>query len=67
MTTTTQSGALSILSEEETMFRDAVRDFAESEVRPHVSAMDEAGQFRADVLAKFWEMGLMGIEVPEKM
>jgi len=66
MTTTTQSGALSILSEEETMFRDAVRDFAESEVRPHVSAMDEAGQFRADVLAKFWEMGLMGIEVPEQ-
>jgi len=66
MTTTTQSSALSILSEEETMFRDAVRDFAESEVRPHVSAMDEAGQFRADVLAKFWDLGLMGIEVPEQ-
>jgi len=66
MTTTTHSNALSILSEEETMFREAVRDFAESEVRPHVSAMDEAGQFRADILAKFWEMGLMGIEVPEQ-
>jgi alkylation response protein AidB-like acyl-CoA dehydrogenase len=66
MTTTTHSSALSILSEEETMFRDAVRDFAESEVRPHVSAMDEAGQFRADVLAKFWDLGLMGIEVPEQ-
>jgi alkylation response protein AidB-like acyl-CoA dehydrogenase len=66
MSTTTQSLALSILSEEETMFREAVRDFAESEVRPHVSAMDEAGQFRADILAKFWDMGLMGIEVPEQ-
>ena len=51
MTTTTHSNALSILSEEETMFREAVRDFAESEVRPHVSSMDEAGQFRADILA----------------
>jgi len=66
MTTSTQSSALSILSEEETMFRDAVRDFAESDVRPHVSAMDEAGQFRTDVLAKFWDLGLMGIEVPEQ-
>ncbi len=66
MTTTTQSGPLSLLSEEETMFREAVRDFAESEVRPHVSAMDEAGEFRRDLIAKFFEMGLMGIEVPEQ-
>jgi len=66
MTTTTQSSALSILSEEETMFREAVRDFAETEVRPHVSAMDEEGKFRPDILAKFYELGLMGIEVPEQ-
>ena len=66
MTTTTQSSALSILSEEETMFRDAVRDFAETEVRPHVSEMDEAGKFRPEIITKFFEMGLMGIEVPEQ-
>jgi len=66
MTTTTQSPALSVLSEEETMFREAVRDFAETEVRPHVSAMDEAGEFRRDIIAKFFELGLMGIEVPEQ-
>ena len=66
MTTTTQSSALSILSEEETMFREAVRDFAETEVRPHVSEMDEAGKFRHEIIAKFFEMGLMGIEVPEQ-
>jgi alkylation response protein AidB-like acyl-CoA dehydrogenase len=66
MTTTTQSSAISILSEEETMFREAVRDFAETEVRPHVSAMDEEGKFRPDILAKFYELGLMGIEVPEQ-
>jgi alkylation response protein AidB-like acyl-CoA dehydrogenase len=57
---------LSILSEEETMFRDAVREFAETEIRPYVSEMDEAAQFRPDIIAKFFGMGLMGIEVPEQ-
>ncbi|MGE5927672.1 MAG: acyl-CoA dehydrogenase [Gemmatimonadota bacterium] len=58
---------LTTLSEEETMFRDAVRDFAEAEVRPHVSAMDEAAKFNTDIIPKFFEMGLMGIEVPEAL
>jgi alkylation response protein AidB-like acyl-CoA dehydrogenase len=58
---------LTTLSEEETMFRDAVRDFAEAEVRPHVSAMDEAAKFNTDIIPKFFEMGLMGIEVPESL
>jgi alkylation response protein AidB-like acyl-CoA dehydrogenase len=58
---------LSILSEEETMFRDAVREFAETEVRPHVSEMDEAAKFRLDIIPRFFEMGLMGIEVPEEL
>ena len=57
--------ALTALSEEENMFRDAVREFAESEVRPHVQAMDEAAQLRPDLISKFFELGLMGIEVPE--
>ena len=59
--------ALSILSEEETMFRDAVRDFAESEIRPHVHEMDEAAKFRPEIIARFFEMGLMGIEVPDAL
>jgi alkylation response protein AidB-like acyl-CoA dehydrogenase len=58
--------ALTVLSEEESMFRDAVREFAEIEVRPHVSAMDEAAQIRPDLISKFFELGLMGIEVPEQ-
>jgi alkylation response protein AidB-like acyl-CoA dehydrogenase len=62
----TATQPLSILSEEETMFRDAVREFAETEVRPHVSEMDEAGAFRKEIIPKFFELGLMGIEVPEK-
>ncbi len=47
------------------MFRDAVRDFAESEVRPRVSAMDQAGALDATLLPKLFELGLMGIEIPE--
>ena len=62
----TATQPLTILSEEELMFRDAVREFAESEVRPHVEEMDAAGQFRKEIIPKFFELGLMGIEVPEK-
>src|ERR1044072_2649618 len=60
------AAALTTLSEEENMFRDAVRDFAETEVRPHVAEMDEAARFRPDLIPKFFELGLMGIEVPEQ-
>jgi alkylation response protein AidB-like acyl-CoA dehydrogenase len=58
--------ALTALSEEESMFRDAVREFAETEIRPHVREMDEAAQFRPDLIPKFFELGLMGIEIPEE-
>jgi alkylation response protein AidB-like acyl-CoA dehydrogenase len=58
--------ALSMLSEEETLFRDTVREFAESEIAPHVSEMDEAAKFRPDLIERFFEMGLMGVEVPER-
>ena len=57
---------LTLLTEEESMFRDAIREFADSEIRPHVARMDEAQQFDADIIPKFFEMGLMGIEIPEK-
>jgi alkylation response protein AidB-like acyl-CoA dehydrogenase len=65
--TTLAPQALSMLSEEEQMFRQAVRDFAESEIRPHVSRMDEAGQFDPDLLRKLYDMGLMAIEAPEQL
>lgn len=57
---------LSALSEEEELFRQTVRDFAETEIGPHVEEMDHASQMRPDLLTKFFEMGLMGIEVPEE-
>ena len=61
-----QAPALTVLSEEEELFRSTVREFAEAEVRPHVREMDDAGQFRPDLIQKFFELGLMGIEVPEQ-
>ncbi len=57
---------LTVLSEEEGMFREAVREFAQTEIKPHVEAMDEAGKFRPELIRQFFEMGLMGIEVPEQ-
>lgn len=64
--TLTRTPPLTALSEEEQLFRSTVREFAESEVQPHVSEMDEAAQFRPDLIEKFFELGLMGIEVPEE-
>ena len=58
--------ALTTLSEEELMFRDAVRDFATSEIAPHVLRMDEAQQIDADLIPKLFELGLMGVEIPEQ-
>jgi alkylation response protein AidB-like acyl-CoA dehydrogenase len=69
MTTPAQAGAppLTILSEEEAMFRDAVRGFAEERVRPLTHAMDEAGALDASLIPPCFEMGLMGIEIPEAL
>src|SRR2546426_5778846 len=47
------------------MFQGAVRDFAESEVRPRVHAMEQAAQLDPTLTPKFFELGLMGIEIPE--
>jgi alkylation response protein AidB-like acyl-CoA dehydrogenase len=66
MTQTLTPQPLTQLSEEEELFRSTVREFAETEVKPHVHEMDEAAKFRPDLIQKFFELGLMGIEVPEQ-
>lgn len=58
--------ALTMFSDDENAFREAVRDFAENEIRPHVIEMDEKAEMRSDLVKKLFEMGLMGIESPEK-
>src|SRR6267143_647110 len=58
---------LTHLSDEELMFRDAVAAFAESEVRPRVKAMEEAGKLDKELIRGCFQLGLMGIEVPETL
>ncbi len=58
--------ALSLLNEEERFFQDTVRKFAKERIGPHVRAMDEAGVFRKDLLVEMFQLGLMGIEIPEE-
>ncbi len=65
MTTLIRPSALTTLGEEETMFRDAVRDFARSELAPRVTRMEEEGQIDSELIALLFELGFMGIEVPE--
>ncbi len=60
------STPLTDFSEDEIMFRDAIADFADREIRPHVLAMDEAQQLAPEIQRKCFELGLMGIEVPAK-
>src|SRR3954454_21870919 len=57
---------LTALSEEERFFQSTVRKFARDEIRPHVREMDDACVFRKEIIRQFFEMGLMGIEIPEE-
>lgn len=59
--------ALTLLTEEERMFQDAVRDFAVAEVAPRVAHMDEAQKLDPELVQQLFELGLMGIEVPEEL
>ncbi len=63
---THSSAPLSILNEEEKMFQATIRRFARERIGPHVRAMDEAGIFRKELLHEMFELGLMGIEIPEE-
>ena len=56
---------LTILSEEEKMFRDMVGKFSEKEIGPLVSKMDREMAIEPSLIPKLFEIGLMGIEVPE--
>jgi alkylation response protein AidB-like acyl-CoA dehydrogenase len=57
---------LTALTEEEVLFRDNIRQFAEDKVRPLVREMDEKGVFNKELIHQFFELGLMGIEIPEQ-
>ncbi len=54
------------LTEEESMFKDSVIDFAKKEIGPYVREMDQEAKFRKEILSQFFELGLMGIDIPEE-
>jgi alkylation response protein AidB-like acyl-CoA dehydrogenase len=57
---------LNLLSEEESLFKDTVRRFADDAVLPLVKQMDEKGVFAGELIRQFFELGLMGIEIPQE-
>ena len=57
--------ALTMLSDEEIMFRDAVRDFAREQIAPKAHEMERAGRYDEGLLRSLFEMGVMAVDVPE--
>src|ERR1044072_983946 len=57
---------LTTLSEDEQMFRDSVREFAEGEIRKRVEEMDEQAHLDRALIKQCFELGLMGIETAEE-
>jgi len=57
---------LTTLTEDEILFRDNIRQFADEKVRPLVKEMDEKGVYDKNLIHDFFQLGLMGIEIPEQ-
>jgi acyl-CoA dehydrogenase len=57
---------LTSFTEDEILFRDNVKQFAEEKIRPLVKEMDEKGVFDHSLIEQFFQLGLMGIEIPEQ-
>ena len=64
--TAKRSLPLTDLSEDENGFRQVVRDFAEERVRPHVARMDKEAHLPRELIDACFELGIMGIEIPEQ-
>lgn len=62
----TKMPPLTKLTEDEQMLKEAVADFADSIIQPKVQEMEEKAKLDPDLIKQFFEMGLMGIEIPEK-
>ncbi len=60
------SAPLTTLKEEEQIFRESVASFAREQIGPHVSEMDKQASFRQDLIEAFFDLGLMGMEIPEQ-
>jgi alkylation response protein AidB-like acyl-CoA dehydrogenase len=54
------------LTEEQIQIKQSVKDFAESEIKPHVMEWDEAQTFPTEVVKKLGELGMLGAIFPEE-
>ena len=61
------SQPLTVLAEDERIFRDSVREFADGHVRPLVREMDEHAKIPRDLVDRLFDLGVMGIEIPEAL
>jgi len=61
------SPPLTVLSEDELILRDSVREFAEAQVRPLVREMDDHAKIPRTLVDKLFDLGVMGIEIPESL
>ncbi len=52
------------LSEDQQLLRRSIRQFAESEIKPHVREWDDAQHFPSELMPKLAELGVMGIQFP---
>ena len=57
--------ALTLLSEDESLFHSSVLEFARREVAPHVREMDDTAHFVPGLIEKLFDLGVMGVEIPE--
>src|SRR5690606_19283744 len=57
--------ALTRLAEDEALFRDSVYEFADREIRPLVREMDEQAKIPRTLIDQLFELGVMGIEIPD--
>src|SRR5689334_2702402 len=54
------------LSDEQQQIRQMVREFADSELKPHIMEWDEAQHFPVEVFKKAGELGMLGVTLPEE-
>ena len=58
--------ALTQLAEDEVLLRDSVAEFADAQIRPLVREMDEHAKLSKELLTQLFDLGVMGIEIPEQ-
>lgn len=59
------TSSLNAFSDEEEMLQGMVREYANEQLLPHVEEMDRTARYRPEVISELFELGIMGVEIPE--